>query len=209
MIIILAGDTINFQIVTNGNNLYLIMLGLCTFLIMLEYLHIMRYNSTIAVMATAISGSGAELLFMALVVLVVLMAFFSVALIQYGPYMAEFSTAKMTFITLISSFMGKFDFASIQVVGGNGGRVFLLVYLLVMIFLMVNLFITLLCTVLDAVKNDKESIPKDHQVVDYFLKFVKNFVKPEDDDSPDKTIHDEHITKNDFKSCSYICAADH
>ncbi len=205
---VLAGETTNFQIVTNGNNLYLIFLGLCTFLIMLEYLHILRYNRTIAVMVTAISSTGTDLLSMGLCVLIVVMAFFSVAYIQYGPYLEQFSTMKITFVTLISSFMGKFDFNSIQVVAGNSGRVFLLLYLLVMIFLMVNLFITLLCTVLDAVKNDKENRHKDHEVVDYFLKTVKQFIKPDEDDIIEKEHDDGHKNERDTLSKQLNMATD-
>ena len=161
----------------------MIFLGLATFIIFMQFLSILRYNHTIAMLNTTLTSSASDLFAMGLVVVIVLAAFMSCAHLSFGAKMLEYSSIKNTILSLTSSFLGKFDFDDISSTAGFGGRIFLLIYLLTMILIFVNLFITLLCNFMDVVRQDDSVIPKDHEVVDYMLDSFKALVVSNDDES--------------------------
>ena len=182
-ILFFAGDTVNFQRVVLADRLFMIFLGLATFIIFMQFLSILRYNHTIAMLNTTLTSSASDLFAMGLVVVIVLAAFMSCAHLSFGAKMLEYSSIKNTILSLTSSFLGKFDFDDISSTAGFGGRIFLLIYLLTMILIFVNLFITLLCNFMDVVRQDDSVIPKDHEVVDYMLDSFKALVVSNDDES--------------------------
>ena len=180
----IAGDTVNFQKVAFSDRMFMIFLGLTTFIVILQFLGILRYNHTIAMLNTTLTSSAGDVGAMGLVVLIVLSAFVSCAHLSFGTLMLEYASLKNTILSLTSSFLGKFDFNDISMTAGVGGKVFLLIYLLTMILIFVNLFITLLCNFMDVVRQDRSVIPKDHEVVDYMLESMKQLVKSSDQEDP-------------------------
>ena len=199
---VFSGDTVNFQRVVLSDRMFMIFFGLTTFIIILQFLGILRYNHTIAMLNTTLIISGPELADMTFVIIIVLAAFVSCAYLCFGSQLLEYSSLKTTILNLTSSFLGKFDFDDISTSAGFGGQLFLLIYLLTMILIFVNLFITLLCNFMDAVKQDTSVIPKDHEVVDYMLDQMKtlvvsNEVEPEvtenEDEVQESTGSENHL----------------
>ncbi len=182
-----VGAPVNFQLVAFYDKMYMMFLGLTTYLVTLQFLHILRYNKTIAVLGTTIAKSAGSLMGMGSGVLLILIAYSMAGYIKFCPHLSDYSTIKEVMITLTSSFLGNFDFDSIDRVGGTAGRAYLLTYLLVMIFLMINMFITVLCEFMEAIKNDETAVPPDHEVVDFLLNSVKNLVKPEEEEEEEDT----------------------
>ncbi len=76
--------------------------------------------------------------------------------------------------TLVSAFLGKFNFTSVAAEYGSYGILFLLVYLMTMIFLILNLFISLINEYIAMVKRDPHVIPRDHEVVTHFIETLKS-----------------------------------
>ncbi len=76
--------------------------------------------------------------------------------------------------TLMSGFLGSFDFTAMHVVHGFQGSLFLLVYLLTMMFLVLNLFISLINEYIAMVKKDKNAVPKDHEVVTHLMETLRS-----------------------------------
>jgi hypothetical protein len=179
-IFVFAGETVNFQKVAMSDRMFVIFLGLTTFIVILQFLGILRYNHTIAMLNTTLSTSAPDLAAMALIIIIVMAAFVSCAYLSFGYKMLEYSSLKNTILSLTSSFLGKFDFNDISSTAGFGGKIFLLIYLLTMILIFVNLFITLLCNFMDVVRGDTSVIPKDHEVVDYMLDSFKALVVTEE-----------------------------
>ena len=178
----------------------MIFLGLATFIIFMQFLSILRYNHTIAMLNTTLTSSASDLFAMGLVVVIVLAAFMSCAHLSLGAKMLEYSSIKNTILSLTSSFLGKFDFDDISSTAGFGGRIFLLIYLLTMILIFVNLFITLLCNFMDVVRQDDSIIPKDHEVVDYMLDSFKALVVSNDDQGDQGDIKSRSSSINDIDS---------
>ncbi len=63
--------------------LFLLFIGLVAFLAQLQLLHLLRYNATIAMLATTLKQCGGDLLAYALVGGIVFMAFVSVATLSF------------------------------------------------------------------------------------------------------------------------------
>ena len=164
-----------------SNGLYLMFLALTTFLVMVQFLHILRYNQTVAILTSTLVKSAPELSMMGLFVFSIIFAYASMGYLNFGPFLERYSTIKMTLITLVSGFMGSFDLDELDKAAGIRGRAYLLSYLLIMIFVLVNFFITMICTFLDAIKNDSSSVPPDHEVIDFIMTTFKQFIRPEDD----------------------------
>ncbi len=78
--------------------------------------------------------------------------------------------------TLVSAFLGKFNFTSVAGDYGSYGILFLLVYLMTMIFLILNLFICLINEYITMVKRDPRVIPRDHKVVTHFIETLKSLI---------------------------------
>ena len=140
---------------------------------MLQFLHILRYNKTIAVLSATVAQSASDLIGMGLVVLIIYVAFLSLGHLGFGPRYQKYGSIKNTAIALCSNLLGNFDYQAIRQAVGVPGQVFLIAYLCTMIYLMINLFITLLCNYMDAVKGDDSFIPEDHLVVDHFFENLR------------------------------------
>ncbi len=78
--------------------------------------------------------------------------------------------------TLVSAFLGKFNFTSVAAEYGSYGILFLLVYLMTMIFLILNLFICLINGYIAMVKRDPHVIPRHHKVVTHFTETLKSLI---------------------------------
>ena len=177
--ILLPEKTVSFQHVTMGDQIFMCLFGLVIFLLTLNFLHILRFNHTIAVMAEVLAASAVDLLLMSMNIMVIVTAFASCAYTLFGPFIKGYSDLAKTLTTLSTNFLGSFDFSEISDNTGKAGEVFILLYLLIMIFIVINLFVTLLCTFLDAVRADESVIPKDHEVADHFLSVLHGFVVPD------------------------------
>ncbi len=78
--------------------------------------------------------------------------------------------------TLVSAFLGKFNFSSVAAAFGSPGILFLLVYLMTMIFLVINLFISLINGYIAMVKSDPKAVPRDHKVITHFIETLKSLL---------------------------------
>lgn len=79
-----------------------------------------------------------------------------------GTKLADYKTLGACIQSLVTSFLGHFDFEAVTEEGGNWGRIVLLIYLLVMIFLVVNIFITVINEALVDISPD--DLPDDYKV---------------------------------------------
>ena len=186
-------ETVSFQHVTLGDQIFLSLFGLVIFLLTLGFLNILRFNWTIAVLGQVLAASVKDLVLMSLNVFIIVMAFASMGHTLFGPYLSSYKDLADTLTTLSTNFLGSFNYQEISENTGNAGKLFLLCYLITMIFIVINLFITMLCTFLDAVRSDTSGVPKDHEVVDHLLDMVQGFVVQEKSDK-EKSDNDEFIS---------------
>ena len=154
-------------------------LGITVFLVTLQFLHILRYNFTVAMLSTALTRSATNIMVMGGSAFLILAAFTAFGYIRFGSFLYNYSTFKTSMITLCAGFLGQFYFSELEITAGLFGKMFLLLYLLTMIYFVVNFFITMLSYFLEAVKSDKSVIPADHEVVLYLLESLKGLIIPQ------------------------------
>jgi hypothetical protein len=131
--------------------------------------HILRYNATIAVFGAVIMSSVNTMAAMLVNFALLMGAFVTLCHVWFQTLSEEYQSIMSTSIALSEAFLGKFDFTQIVSKHGILGGIILLSYLIVMMFLIMNMFVAVLNEVLIAVQNDPKTIPKDHEVIEYFM----------------------------------------
>jgi len=155
----ISGKSINFTLLATFDQCYMYCMGVVTFLATLKLLHLLRYNQTIAVLATTLSASAGDLINFAVVSCIPFMAFASGATLLFYK-MEEYSSLLKSGASLTSAFLGKFDFYAMMDSYGLFGAFYLWTYLNVMIFFIVNLFIVIINEYLAEVSGDETVQPK-------------------------------------------------
>ena len=197
MYVLISGELVNFGRVATVNDFYLIGLAISTFFVQMQFLFILRYNKVIALMFATLNQAKAELSMMALVLVITIIAFGGPQLVLIGSTDEDYSSLLTMFMTQLSSALGVFKYkGNYSATTGKLSKAFFLCYLLTAMLFVVNMFVTLLNIFISNLKADKSTQPKDHEVIDYLLKQVKEFVTPADADA-------EH--ENDGKYKLIIC----
>ena len=80
-----ADRAVTFERLVAADNFYVMFLGFTTFLITMQFLHILRYNSTIGLLATTLGQSSKDLAMMGFCMMIVFVAFASAGLARYVP----------------------------------------------------------------------------------------------------------------------------
>ena len=165
-----SGKSINFNAVALFDKGYMYCMGLVTFIVQLKLLHILRYNKTIAILATTLSKSAGELLDFGVIAGIPFMAFTCGAALMFNK-MEEYSSLQLAAASMTQAFLGKFDFYLMMTEYGKFGAVYLWIYLTIMIFLVVNIFIVIINEYLSAVNGD-DSIQPTVSEHHYYLQFL-------------------------------------
>ena len=171
---------VSFDPIIYYNNVYLLLMGLVTFLTQCQLLHVLRYNTTIAILGNTLLQSGPTLLSFGFISFILFAAYSSGAALMFDQ-LPEYSSMAQTMQTLLQAFVGKFDLRDVQGLYGTTGAAFLLTYLLLTIIFVANFFIAILNEFLEAVGNDKNIGKKDSEVVEYFLGSFKSLISVKKD----------------------------
>ena len=150
-------------------------MGLVTFLTQCQLMHVLRYNTTIAILGNTLLQSGPTLLSFSLVSAILMAAYGSAATLLYSQ-LPDYSSLGKVIQTLFQAFVGKFNLTAVFDFYGSGAAWFLLSYLLLMMIIVANLFIAVLNEFLDAVREDGVTGQKDHEVVEHFIDTLKTFI---------------------------------
>ena len=150
-------------------------MGLVTFLTQCQLLHVLRYNTTIAILGNTLLQSGTTLLSFSIIAAILMAAYSSSATLLFGQ-MPDYADLGQVIQTLFRAFVGKFNLGELENFYGTGAAMFLLSYLLLMMIIVANFFIAILNEFLDAVRYDREIGKKDHEVVEHFLDTLKALI---------------------------------
>ena len=188
-----AGKSINFQLLSLSNTIFFNLMSIVAFLMILRLLSILRYNRTISIMALTIKKSSEDLLSMTIAFWIFFIAFCVLCYDTFGSSLEQYSSIQATMCSLSEAFLGKFDFYHVTSAKGEFGGFILIAYLLVMMLIIMNFFISLLNEFLAAVQGDPESMPKDHEVIDYCMEILSTIfsTQKEKKDQMDKDSSEE------------------
>ena len=165
----------SFDPIIRYNNVYLLLMGLVTFLTQCQLLHVLRYNTTIAILGNTLLQSGPTLLSFSIISAILMAAYSSGAALMFNQ-LPEYSSMLQTIGTFLQAFMGKFNLFDLQDMYGNTAAAFLLTYLFVTMVVVTNFFVSILNDFLFAVGEDKNTGKKDNEVIEHFMRTVKSLI---------------------------------
>ena len=160
------------------DNYYVIILSIGTFFVQLQFLFLLRYNHTIALMFAVLRHSVIQLTSVVLSWIIMFIAFAIPLYMLIGRMFVNYSTPYRISNTLLASSLGKFNFGDFIDEDHPFARVFLLIYLMVMMFIVINFFVTVLNEFISYLKENPSIVPPDHEVIDYFLDQLKGLIYP-------------------------------
>ena len=175
--------------------IFVMLMGLAACLTQLAILDILRYNHTIAVMATTLKKSAKDSLNSFVCVMVVLTAFAGYMHIAYGKHMQEYSSMPRTYLAEISAFMGVFDYVGVYEATGALGAAMLIVYLMNINHIFINLFVTMLSNYISAIRADPRAVPNDHEVIKHMMCMIQDTIGIESDEVKERRRIAEKISK--------------
>ena len=100
------------------NNIYLLLMGLVTFLTQCQLLHVLRYNTTIAILGNTFLQSGSTMFSFALISSILFAAYCSGAALMFDQ-LPDYSSMAQTMQTLMQAIAGKFNLGELQNVYGT------------------------------------------------------------------------------------------
>ena len=171
------GDLVSFGPVTTYNLYFELMLGFVAFIVTFRFLHILRYNKSVALMLSTLGLAANECLSFSLAAAVPFLAY-TLAMAQLFARVDGYSSIYDAINSNVAAMMGKFKFVGVVELEGTFGSIFLIMYLLSMMVLVMNIFITLLNKYLDVVKQNKNVWVEDTKVVDHIFDMLKSMIFP-------------------------------
>ena len=175
-----------------ATNYFLTFLGFTVFIAHIELLYILRYNNSICLFTLTLRRAGVELLSMASIGGVILLAFGSYMTLAFGSDLLQYSSFTTTVVTLAQASLNKYDYYSIKTAFGKSGSFILTLYLLFISIAAMNFFITLLNVFLEETSDDPDALKDESEVIDHLVNIVKSFVTNESNDS-NKTEKDHNF----------------
>ena len=174
----------NFQPVTTYNEYFMIFFGFVAFLVQIQFLNVLRYVKSIALMTTTLSSSISNILSFGLLTVLVFTAF-TACMTQSFREVEGYETINAAIGTNLAAMLNNFPYHTVVDGTGVAGGAFLIFYVLTMMLIVINFFISMLDQVMAVMKDQKDKWDKDTEVVDHLVGMVKSiFIDKNDDEGP-------------------------
>ena len=139
-------------------------------------LNILRFIKTIAVLTGVISHTAHSLLLMGAALMLVFNGFVAIFITVYGPYLKDFRDVKLTYVSLLSSMLGKFDQVSQVAITGAIGKFLFAAYSSCMVFFLLNLFVAIICEGAAELSSESGLDSDDFKMTGFILQKLQNFL---------------------------------
>ena len=170
-------SVVGFDSVLTSSYYFLVFLGFAIFIAHLELLYILRYNEAICLFTLTIRRASSQLVSMALMGGVILLAFAFAMTIFFGSLLKEYAWFTQTIVTLAQASLNSYDFYSIRSAFGLPGALLLMLFLLFISVIAMNFFITIINIHLEETSDDTDARQEESEVIDHLETIVKSFVK--------------------------------
>ena len=175
---------------------FVTLMSLAAFLTQLAFLNTLRYNHTIAVLATTLKQSSTDIINSLFCIFIVMTAFAAYMHVEYGPHLSEYRSVMMTYAAQFSGFMGVFDYTGIYEAQGALGAFMLILYLLIITNLFLNLFISILSEYMSAIHKDPEAVPDDHEVITHAVCMIQDTIGIESEEAKQRQLLAKKLSKS-------------
>ncbi|XP_071050971.1 polycystin-2-like [Onthophagus taurus] len=147
--------------------------------VLFVYLKLLKYcclNTHLGHLYHTLSTSGRALRDLFFLIIIVLFAFASCGHIFFGSQVEEFSTLSLTMTTLLRTFVGDFNYSSLEKYYWRLAPVYFTI-IVVLIFIVANLFLAILCAYFMEVKTDMGIAPFRIQMCGFWGRGCTNSLK--------------------------------
>ena len=175
---------------------FIMLMSLAAFLTQLAILNILRYNHTIAVLATTLKKSAGDTSNALVCVALMMTSFAAYMHVEYGRSLSDYRSMMRTYAAQFSGFMGVFDYRGVYEAKGAIGAAMLILYLLIILLLFLNVFIAILSEYMSAIRRDPRSVPADHEVVKHMMCMVQDAVGIESKETQQRRRLMERLSKS-------------
>ncbi|RNA30188.1 polycystic kidney disease 1-like 2 [Brachionus plicatilis] len=168
---------IRLQDISYWNDMFNFTIALCTCLATMKFIKLLRFNSSILVLITAIRNSLNELIGITFMMIIWYLAFVQLFYALFNEKIAGFSTMVKSMTTCFQALLGKFDIGPVIRESAILGPFFFAFYNLMVLLIIISVFITVISDSFIEVKRNKESYFIETDMSKYFIAKIKGMVK--------------------------------
>jgi hypothetical protein len=169
---------INMQSMNTWDQIYIAMLALCTCLASVKLIKLLRFNSSIMLILTALRRSMRNIIGLALIFCVLFFSFVQLFYVVCNEKSIGFSTVVRTMVTLFLYCLQKISDAD-QVIEGNVflGPFMFISFNVLLGLILLNLFFTLICDSFLAVRTEKQNYMAENDIGVFLSEQLKSFIR--------------------------------
>lgn len=168
---------IRLQDISYWNDMFNITIAFCTCLATMKFIKLLRFNSNIIVLITAIRNSLDELIGITFMMII---WYFGFVLLFYSIFFEKidgFSTFIKSMTTCFQALLGKFDIGPVIRESAVLGPFFFAFYNLMVLIIIISVFITVISDSFIQVKRNKESYFIETDMSKYVIAKIKGIAK--------------------------------
>ena len=162
-------EVISFNDVIMVDDMFIDCIGAALFLQILQLLWVLKFNRSLAELASVITCSMKYLKSFFVSFVIIFTAFAMVAYHIYGVELWNYRDYLHSVYAQLISILGKFDTNEIATVGGSFGRVVFMFYQLIMLFLFINLLVAILNDTIGDIRSGQIEVESQDEVFDLLI----------------------------------------
>ncbi|CAF0876239.1 unnamed protein product, partial [Brachionus calyciflorus] len=168
---------INLTDISYWNDMLSLTIALCTCLATLKFIKLLRFNSNIIVLITAIRNCFQELVGISFMMLIWFLAFAQLFYFLFCEKIMGFSTLIKAITTCFQILLGKFEVNPILRESSILGPLFFAAYNLMVLIIIISVFITVISDNFIEVKKNKEAYLIETDLTKYLIKKLRRVGK--------------------------------
>ena len=168
---------IRLQNISYWNDMLTFTIAVCTCLATVKFIKLLRFNSNVIVLITAIRNSLDDIIGITFMMLVWFFAFVFLFYVVFFENIIGFSTFFKSMLTCFQVLLGKFDISSVLKESNILGPVFFTLYNLMVRIIIISVFITVISDSFIEVKRNRETYFIETDLSKYLFAKLKRMVK--------------------------------
>ena len=186
---------INLTTLTTCSSNLSIMLALCSFLVTIKLIRLLRHNRKLSYLIVAIKNGAKEMTSFLVVFLIMYMAFVQLMYVIYNDKIFGYATFTRSMITNFLYLLGYMDRSLLQV-NFTMAAIILTSFIVIVCIIMVNFVITILSDSLGEARKEAKKYKQDSGVLKHLKEKLKSKLKPygkQDEAKLDLTANTDNI----------------
>ena len=151
-------------------------LGFLTFVAMVKFLSLLRFNRKIGELTSALSLATRPIINFFMFFTILFSAFAMFAFLIFGKLLLNYSTFISSMETLLAMMLMSFNFRELQEVNAVIGPIFFFAYILVLVFVVINVLVSILNESFYRIRAERELVSKDYKMVNFIMEQLSKVI---------------------------------